>query len=123
MVFLWNSAFQPFGAEPDNSILSAAAVPSLEITTGPVLCLPASARADTSPSLPAIVNRGWPTTSSASCVLAVVSPELAVISMGKLQASSADGGRTLSISYLAAPDSIVSVGNYSVSLDHLYDAT
>ena len=54
MVFGSNVTFQPLGAEPESSMLSAGAVPSLATMIGTELCSPATARALTRPSRPAI---------------------------------------------------------------------
>ncbi len=98
--------FQPLGAEPDRSILSAGAVPSLATMIGTVVCSPATARALTRPSRPAMESRGCPAISMVSSVLAEASAADAVTSIGKVPASTEDGGRTLSLTSLEAPASI-----------------
>ena len=82
MVFGSNATFQPLGALLVSSISSAGAVPVLVTTIGIEASLPASARALSTPSRPAMLSCGWPVISSATLVSAEASSAEALTETG-----------------------------------------
>ena len=82
MVFGSKATFQPLGALLESSISSAGAVPVLVTTIGIEASLPASARALSTPSRPAIDSFGWPVISSATLASAVASSAVAFTETG-----------------------------------------
>src|SRR5258706_739062 len=100
MVLGSNVIFQPLGAEPDRSILSAGAVPSLATMIGTVVCSPATARALTRPSRPAMEILGCPAISMVSSAFADASAADALTSIGKVPTSTEEAGLALDMTCL-----------------------
>src|ERR1051326_6749633 len=106
MLFGLNVTFQPLGPEPDSSMSSAEAVPTLVTTIGTVVSLPADARVEISPSRPLSNSFGWPVMSRPSSAVAEVSSAATRATTLYLPGPAVFGGVTLSLTSLAWPASI-----------------